>query len=323
MRAFPYRRGGLVPAILGPLAVIVASATPVSAAGDEPGLFGRLFRLGGGSSSSAAPNNRARPAPAANPLPYGPGAGGASSAAAKRGDDFIPPAAPRSTTAASAPAPTPTAGPLGAGPSTPETLQGDSAPPIAPRPRVSSAVTSADPLLTRVALGRSTDGSQFGMFLQVFADGTVIDSEGVHRLSPADVKPIADLVASGDLSRNRGHCGAPSSDFIEEVQFIVYERRLGRLAAQPFSYSGNPQDCDHSVKHLHALIESLLLKLSGQPDLAAHSHPGGPAPEAAVPGGPALSAPGSPSGNAPILSSPPPASPPSGPVIPLTPVDER
>jgi len=130
-------------------------------------------------------------------------------------------------------------------------------------------------------------------------------------------------VASGDLSRNRGHCGAPSSDFIEEVQFIVYERRLGRLAAQPFSYSGNPQDCDHSVKHLHALIESLLLKLSGQPDLAAHSHPGGPAPEAAVQSGPALSAPGSPSGNAPILSSPPPASPPSGPVIPLTPVDER
>ncbi len=342
MRAFRYRRGGLVPAILGPLAVVVASATTVAAAGDEPGLFGRLFRLGGGSSSSSTPNdhdhnhnhdrNRPRQTPAANPLPYGPGAAGATSGAnANRGNDFIPPASPRSAAASSAPAPapTPTAGPLGEGPSTPETLDNGSAPPISPRPRVSSAVTSADPLLTRVALGRSTDGSQFGMFLQVFADGTVIDSEGVHRVSQADIRPIAELVGSGELSRNRGHCGAPSGDFIEEVQVIVYERRLGRLTAQPFSYSGNPQDCDHSVKHLHTLIESLMVKLSGQPDLAAQTNPAGPAPEAAAPTGPAnrvAVAPESPStsSNAPILSSPSPElPPPSGPVIPLTPVGER
>ena len=49
-------------------------------------------------------------------------------------------------------------------------------PRITPRPRVSPAVTSADPLLTRMALGRSNDGTQFGMIFQIFTDGTVIDS---------------------------------------------------------------------------------------------------------------------------------------------------
>ena len=90
-------------------------------------------------------------------------------------------------------------------------------------------MTNADPLLTRLALGRSNDGSQFGMFLQIFTDGTVIDSEGVHHLRAADLKPIMDLVQSGDLTRTRGHCGAPATDFIEYVNVVVYERRLGRL----------------------------------------------------------------------------------------------
>jgi len=332
MRAFPYRRRGLAPAIPGLLAVMVAGAATVATAGEEPGLFGRLFRLGGSSSSSPSPSTpgRARPAPGANPLPYGPKAP-TSIDRAKLGNEFVPPAAPRSSgpaaNPATAPAPTPTVGPLGEGPSTPEVLESGSAPPVSPRPRVSSAVTSADPLLTRVALGRSTDGSQFGMFLQVFADGTVIDSEGVHRLSPADIKPIADLVASGDLSRNRGHCGAPSGDFIEDVQVIVYEKRLGRLSAQPFSYSGNPQDCDHSVKHLHTLIENLLLKLSGQPALAAGS-PADAAPALAAPAPvhQPTHAPATPPGNAPRLGGAAPAPAPlqpSGPVIPLSTVEER
>ena len=67
------------------------------------------------------------------------------------------------------------------------------------------------------------------MFLQVFADGTVIDSEGVHRLRAADLKPIMELVQSGELTRTRGHCGAPATDFIEYVNVVIYERRLGRL----------------------------------------------------------------------------------------------
>ena len=320
MRAFPYRRRGFASAIPGLLALAVASATPTSAAGEEPGILGRLFRLGGSSSSSAAPGRAPRPAPGANSLPYGPSAPGAADRA-NRGNEFIPPAAPR--TLGDAPAPTPTAGPLGEGPSTPEVLESGSAPPVSPRPRVSSAVTGADPILTRVALGRSTDGSQFGMFLQIYADGTVIDSEGVHRMSPADIKPIADLVASGELGRNRGHCGAPSTDFIEDVQVVVYEKRLGRLSAQSFSYSGNPQECDHSVKHLHTMIEALLLKLSGQPALAAGSpvdivHES-PAPALQPAEAPASSAPR----NAPVLGGAAPAPPASGPVIPLSPIEER
>ncbi|AMV38197.1 hypothetical protein [Planctomyces sp. SH-PL62] len=130
-----------------------------------------------------------------------------------------------------------------------------------------------------MALGRSNDGSQFGMFLQVYADGTVIDSEGVHRLAPADLRPIAELVSSGELGRNRGHCGTPSSDYIEEVHVVVFERRLGRLTAQPFSYSGNPQGCDPSVRQLHTLIENLQARLSGQPVASAASAPAStPAP---------------------------------------------
>ena len=79
-----------------------------------------------------------------------------------------------------------------------------------------------------IRAGRSNDGSQFGMFLQVFADGTVVDSEGVHHLRAADLRSIVDSVQSGELYRVRGHCGAPSTDFIEYVHVVIYERRLGR-----------------------------------------------------------------------------------------------
>jgi hypothetical protein len=138
---------------------------------------------------------------------------------------------------------------------------------------VNSAVTSADPVLTRFALGRSNDGSSFGMFLQVFADGSVIDSEGVHHVRQADLKPIVDAVQSGEVYRLRGHCGAPSTDSIEYVHLVVYERRFGRLQAHSFSYSGNPQRCDHAIRHLHAAIENLQTKLS-RPATPAGMGPG-------------------------------------------------
>jgi hypothetical protein len=307
-----------------------------AARADEPGFLGRLFRMGGSNSSKAPAGKPASPfggKPAAAPghdhdhnHDQGPNRD-------RSGDAFIPPAAPR---AAVAP-PAATALP-GGGPSTPEVADA-SAPPITPRSRVSSAATEADPLLTRMALGRSNDGARFGMFMQVYADGTVIDSEGVHRLSPADVKPLADLVASGDLGRNRGHCGAPSGDYIEEIHVVVFERRLGRLTAQPFSYSGNPQGCDPSVRQLHAVVDNIQLRLGGQPAAAvatavdapaaapvlAPVDLGAPALEAvpAPPPGPTFSssrapAPAAAIGTGRVLPPLSEEAVPTGPVIPLT-----
>ncbi len=147
------------------------------------------------------------------------------------------------------------------------------APRIAPRPRVSRAATESDPLVTRVSLGRSDDGTQFGMFLQVFADGTVLDSEGTHHVDNQALKPLIDAIQSSDLTRLKGHCGAPATDFIEQVHLVVYERNLGRLRATSFSYSGNPQGCDHDVRHLHATLEALQAKISRNGPTATTSQP--------------------------------------------------
>jgi hypothetical protein len=122
-----------------------------------------------------------------------------------------------------------------------------------------------------MALGRSNDGSQFGMFLQVFADGTAIDSDGVHRLSAADLRPIAEVIQGGELTRVRGHCSSPSADFVEYVQIVVFERRMGRLQAHSLSYSGSPQGCDPTIRHLHTVIETVQAKLSRQPMAAGSS----------------------------------------------------
>jgi hypothetical protein len=180
-------------------------------------------------------------------------------------------------------------------------------------------------------VGRSNDGGQFGMFLQVFADGTVLDSEGVHRLRPFELKPIVELVQSGDLSRLRGHCGVPSTDFIEYVHVVVFERRLGRLTAHSFSYSGNTQGCDHAIHQLHTTLENLQIKLSRQPAVnnAGAGDPSAPAPLGPTPGsttdatsGDVAPEPGLPSSRQPVPPAVNPATPPpTGPVIPLTPVD--
>jgi hypothetical protein len=188
--------------------------------------------------------------------------------------------------------------------------------------------------LTRFALGHSSDGNQFGMFLQIFADGTVIDSEGVHHLRAADLKPVFDLVQSGDLFRARGHCGSPATDFVDYVNVVVYERRFGRLSANSFSYSGNPQGCEHAIHHLHTILENLQLKLSrhtggSHTPVGAASSPvplsseSVPAPLAPNPGA------GNPAGGLnPVPNhqpGPPAVNPgeavPSGGVIPLTPID--
>jgi hypothetical protein len=142
---------------------------------------------------------------------------------------------------------------------------------ILPQPRVNRPVTESDPILTRVAIGRSDDGSQFGMFLQVFADGTVLDSEGVHRVGSDALRPLVDAIVSADANRLRGHCGSPPTDFIEQVHVVVYDRTLGRLRANAFSYSGNPQGCDASVRQLHAAIEAFQAKIPGRTAAPASS----------------------------------------------------
>ena len=298
--------------VLG-LSLCLAITESGPARGDDSGFLGRLFRFGGPPASGRA-NSAGDPAA---DLPYGrdPGTAGG----------FVAPSA----SPAAGPHSLPTFGGL---PETPPVVAGTGpAPRLTPKPRVSPAVTSADPVLTRFALGRSNDGSAFGMFLQVFADGTVIDSEGVHRLRPSELKPITDAVQSGELYRLRGHCGAPATDFIEYVHIIVYERRFGRLMAHSFSYSGNPQGCDHAIRHLHTALENLQAKLSRPPMIESPGASAAPGPVGASPLVPAASsayplnaapAPAIAPGRQGVLSpvgSPYPA--PTGEVIPLTPAE--
>jgi hypothetical protein len=105
------------------------------------------------------------------------------------------------------------------------------------------------------------------MFLQVYADGTVIDSEGVHRAGREGIKAVLEALEQNDLYRIKGHCGAPSTDFIEQVYMVIYERSLGRLRANSFSFSGNSQGCVHAVRHLQSTLDALQAKLS-RPDAA-------------------------------------------------------
>ena len=149
-------------------------------------------------------------------------------------------------------------------PSTPTLPPDSSTPRITAQPRVSRPATEADPVVTRVALGRSDTGGQFAMFLQVFADGTVIDGEGVHHLASDAMRPLLEALRQGDLYRLKGHCGNPSTDFILQTHVVVYERLDGQApSATSFSsYSGNPHGCDASVHKLHAALEAIQLKLS-------------------------------------------------------------
>jgi hypothetical protein len=182
-------------------------------------------------------------------------------------------------------------------------------------------VTTADPLLTRLARGRSNDGSQFGMILQVFTDGTVIDSEGVHRLTASDLRPLAEAIQNGDLSRVRGHCGTPSNDFIEYVHIVVFERRMGRLQAHSFSYAGNPQGCDNAIRYLHTALENIQAKLSRQPAPTASTSPRPPLSSTAIAAGHGSSAVRGAEAAPPLPDPAVPSS--AGSVISLTPVPPR
>jgi hypothetical protein len=105
---------------------------------------------------------------------------------------------------------------------------------------------------------------------------------------------------------------------------------MGRLQAHSFSYSGNPQGCDHAVRHLHTVLEAVQAKLSRQSPSNANMSGGERiAPGNAVgsgrvfgtqPSSPLPLDPGSPF--APPLPDPG-ASAPPGQVIPLTPLEPR
>jgi len=326
----------------GALAVpglLILALDPGSARADDNGSFSRLFRLGGNSSSSsnspsfpASPSNTGRSGGNSNSNFKSPSASN-SSAGSQFGDigsggTFVPPAGSLNR----APSPTPASGPIaGEGPSTPDLgNSSEGSPRLTPRPRVSSAVTTADPLLTRLALGRSNDGSQFGMILQIFADGTVIDSEGVHHLTASDLRPLAEAIQNGDLYRVRGHCGTPSNDFIEYVHIVVFERRMGRLQAHSFSYAGNPQGCDNGIRYLHTALENIQAKLSRQTAPTASTSPGlangsSSGPTAVASGRSLFPSPGAAAATAiaPPLPDPAAGPAPMGSVIPLTPVPPR
>ncbi len=233
------------------------SGTP-SLGGDEPNRLGlgRLFRMGGSAaspSSSTSTSNASQPSVGSPSTPSTP-----STTPAYYGQPALS---------------TP-----------PSTISGPSnMPAIKPKPRVNKPATEADPLVSRISLGRSNEGTQFGMLLQVFADGTVIDGEGVHKIGPDALKPVVEAVGSGDLAKLKGHCGGPAGDFIENVHVVVFDRAYGKLRANSFSYSGSTQGCDHAVHHLQKVLDEIQARVSS---------PGGvaPAPTAANVPAPAMSA---------------------------------
>jgi hypothetical protein len=198
---------------------------------------------------------------------------------------------------------TPYEGPAGPPPSTAGSR-------LIPQPRNSRAVTEADPLVTRVSLARSDDGTQFGMFLQVYADGTVIDSDGAHNLGREGVRGVVEVLSQGDVFRLRGHCGGPPTDFIEQVQMIVFERSLGRLKGSSFSFSGNISGCDPSVKALQTALDTIQTRISRPVSTPTHT----PTPSV----GPVASSPAMTVGPPPVTGPQPlDASPTGAPVIHL------
>lgn len=216
-----------------------------SGRGDEPSRFGRLFRLGAPSAPAAKGNGSP---------------GGLSSDSAK-------------STALSSPASDATSS-LFQPPSSPAAPDSGAANTrIRPQPRTTRPITESDPLVTQLSLARGDDGKQFGLFLQVYADGTVIDGSGTHRVGADLMRPLIKAIQTGELGRFRGHCGGPPTNYLEHIQVIVYERNLGRLRANSFSYSGNPQGCDESLRRLHAALEDIQNKLNGVPTTSPATAP--------------------------------------------------
>ena len=100
------------------------------------------------------------------------------------------------------------------------------------------------------------------MFLQVYADGTVIESGGTHSVGRQAIKEVIEALEASELYRVKGHCGGPATDFVEQVQMVVYERSMRGIRANAFSFSGNTQGCSHPVQHLQKALDNLQNKVS-------------------------------------------------------------
>lgn len=279
---------------------VLASIGPVvlEAGAQEPRGLGRLFRFGnrGGASAAAEPGTRGRGSERGVVPPPG---SDATNSRERRGagpiDDpsepIISEGSPYGAAAGSPyggiggrPVATPSLAPPPAStlpmpdPSiaTPANAPG---PRLVPQPRVSKPVTNAAPILTRVQLGRSDDGHTFGMFLQIYADGTVIDTEGVHQVGADVMRPLVESLRAADVGRIKGHCGGPPVDFVQQVLLTVYDQNRGRLQANHFTYSGNPQGCDPSIKRLQDAIDAVQARLAGPAASAGAVPPLGGAPD--------------------------------------------
>lgn len=328
----------LAPLGLG-LGIVLAPDTPARA-DDEPRGLGRLFRFGNrrdpAPSTPPARGDRSRePAdeadqakPAHNhpvtPSPFRPGAA-ASGAGSAMGAGSLSPY--RSSTGnpygsgnlySGPPSPLGPDQPIPSGPgystTPPPAFAGGAGNPannrIVPQPRVSRASTEAEPILSRVSIGRSDDGRHFGMFIQVYADGTIIDSEGVHKVGPDVLRPLIEALRAAEVGRERPHCGGPPTDFIEQVYLTVYDRSRGRLQANHLTFSGNTQGCDAPLRNLQAAIDAVQSQVASPPTSAsaASSTPNQPLGLAPAPGLGTDSAPT------------PPLAPPSAPVGNPTPI---
>lgn len=158
-----------------------------------------------------------------------------------------------------------------------------SGPRIRPQPKSSRPITEADPLLTLTSILKSDNGQRFAMFMQVYADGTIVDGEGVHHVARTALQPLVDALRGSEAMKQHGHCGGPPTDYLEQTHVIVYERGMGRLRANAFSYSGNTEGCDHSLKHVRDAIDALQRQISGQGS-AASAHPAAPSTDPSLPG---------------------------------------
>lgn len=189
-------------------------------------------------------------------------------------------------------------------------------PRLVPQPRNSRPVTEAPPLLTRVQLGRSDDGRTFGMFLQIYSDGTVVDTEGVHKVGRDVLAPLVEALRAADAGRIQGHCGSPPVDYIEQVMVIVYDNARGRLQANSFSYSGNTQGCNPAIRTLQSAIDAVQAKITPTapapaPATSEVAPPATPVDPMSVPrdadaapAPPALTTPGLPNPSPPVLLTP-------------------
>lgn len=130
---------------------------------------------------------------------------------------------------------------------------------------------NADPLVSRFAVGRATDGSTFGVFLHLYADGTVMDSSGLHHSDPGQLEILRGVLEDLPLDELDHHYPGAAAGDLEVIQMIVYQRSKGRIRAVSFSYSGDPGDAPPAIRRLHSALESFQMHLAGAGGLITNS----------------------------------------------------